>query len=389
MTKRRWRFGASGLFALVAWLGLSVAASAMPVEERLQLDLSEYRVTDTNAGYFDVAKRRQELSRTVDHMLLRQIADLRALDPCPASRQLPVVDGEAVIPLFYEDRDGWRTAALPYQQFEDTLSKLAARQLVFPQGDAGACLLDLLDRWASAGALLDVSIEVSGLQTWFQTESSIFAAALSYSIVRNDLEDRAEQKARIETWLKAAARNHLLYEGGKDGSCCNNHLYRRAVYASTIGILTNDNELFEFGVSAIYSALSDTANDGALRLEMARKPYAAKYQVYAAMHLAVVAQLVARQGYDLYELEYAGRTLGQVMDFAVAGMLEPESAAEAAGTPLQDDTFLDESQYFGWLELLVGNPRWRDAAQALLAAHRPTYNRSLGGYMTLYYLSIP
>lgn len=377
------------LLAVATWVGMSAAASAMPVKERLLLDLSAYTVTDTDAGYFDVAKRRKDLTRTNDHMLLRQIYDLNDLDPCDESRQLPVVDGKVVLPPFYEDRDGWKKAALPFQQFEDTVSKLAGRQLVAPDSGAGTCLLDMLDRWAAAEAFLDISKEVSGLQTWFQTESSIFAAALSYSIVRDDFKSYPKLKGRIEKWLVAAAKNHLLYEGGKGGTCCNNHFYRRALYATTIGILTRDDELFRFGISAVYSALSDSSADGALKLEMGRKQFAAKYQVYAAMHLALIAQLAARQGYDLYALEFEGRKLGPIMDFALANMLRPESAADAADTPNQDETFLDDSQYFTWLEILAADPRWADAAQALLVAHRPTYNRSLGGYLTLYYLPIP
>lgn len=377
------------LLAIVAWVAIGMAASAMPVKERQLLDLSAYTVTNPDAGYFDVAKRRKDLERTSDHMLLRQMSDLRELDPCDESRQLPVVDGKVVLPPFYEDRDGWKKAALPFQKFEDTVSKLAGRQLVAPDSGAGGCMLDMLDRWASSDALLDISIEVSGLQTWFQTESSIFAAALGYSIVRDDLEGRTKQKARVEKWLVAAARNHLLYEGGKGGTCCNNHFYRRALYATTIGILTRDDELFRFGISAVYSALSDSSAEGALKLEMGRKQFAAKYQVYAAMHLALIAQLAARQGYDLYALEVGGRKLGPIMDFALASMLRPESAADAADTPNQDGTFLDDSQYFSWLEILAADPRWADAAQALLVAHRPTYNRSLGGYLTLYYLPVP
>jgi poly(beta-D-mannuronate) lyase len=377
------------LTAVVTLVGLSAVASAMPLEERQKLDLSAYTVTDTHAGYFDVAKRRKDLARTDDHMLLRQISDLRALDVCPESKVLPVVDGKFVIPPFYEDRDGWKKAALPFQQFEDAVSKLAAKQVVDPASGAGGCLIDLLDRWAAANAFLDISVKVSGLQTWFQTESSIFSAALGYSLVRDDLDGHDDQKARIETWLAAAARNHMLYDGGDDGTCCNNHFYRRAVYATTIGILTKDNELFRFGISAIYSALSDASADGGLKLEMARKQFAAKYQVYAAMHLAMIAQLASRQGYDLYKLKYEGRTLGQVIDFAVGNMLKPESAAQASGTPGQDATFLEDGQYFGWLELLAGKKQWKDATQALLAAHRPAYNRGLGGYMTLYYLAIP
>lgn len=374
-------------FALVFAL-LVLPAGAMGVAERRQLDLGAYRVTDTSAGYFDVAARRAELARGTDKPLLRQMEKLRALDLCPAGRQLLVVSGTDVIPRFYEDRDGWRRGAEPFQAFEDMVSKLAGQAFVAPEQGAGACLIDLLHQWAGKDAFLDIAFEVSGLQTWFQAESSLFAAALAYSIVRDDVPGRNEEKREIERWLVAAANTHLRYDGASEGTCCNNHFYRRALYAAMIGVVAGDDQLFRFGISAIYSALSDTGPEGSLRLEMAREAFAGKYQVYAVMHLAMVAQVAARQGYDLYALKAYGHTLAEVVEFALATMLRPETAADAALTPNQDTTFLDEGQYYVWLELLAATPRWGQTAQSLLSKRRPVYNRALGGYMSLYFMPL-
>lgn len=62
--------------------------------------------------------------------------------------------------------------------------------------------------------------------------------------------------AEIDKWMVMVAKRHMSYKGGADGSCCNNHFYRRAVYAAIIGVLNKDDDLFRFGISAIYSALS-------------------------------------------------------------------------------------------------------------------------------------
>lgn len=374
--------------AILLLMALSQPAQAMTIEERDGLDLSAYHVTDTRAGLFDLAQRRAELARATSPILVKQIAAVRRLDLCPASRQLPLVDGKKVIPPFYEDRDGWRQGAAAFQDFEELVGKLAGQQVVAPQSGAGTCLIDLLRRWADAKAFLDITFEISGLQTWFQTESSLYAAASAYSVVRDDIPGRDADKRAIEAWLVAAANNHLRYRGEEYGTCCNNHFYRRGLYALTIGILAEDDHLFRIGISAIYSALSDTGSEGALRLEMMRKEFSAKYQVYAVMHLALIARIAARQGYDLFALEAYGHKLSDVVDFAVANLLRPESAADAARTPRQETSFLDDKQYFAWLELIAGLPQWRDAAHTLLAGKRPAFNRALGGYLSLYFMPV-
>lgn len=373
--------------ALLVVLALAAgSAIAMTPAERSKLDLSAYRVTNTQAGLFDLAARRAELAGTTNQLLLKQVASIARQKLCAASLNLPVVDGRAVVPRFYEDRDGWRQGAEPFQDFENMASRLAGQQVVAPQTGAGTCLIDMLLRWARADAFLDIAFHTSGLQTWFQAESSLFAAAAAYAVVRDDVPGRDADKRLIERWLVAAANNHLRYQGADDGTCCNNHFYRRGLYSLMIGILAKDDDLFRVGVSAVYSALSDTGPDGSLRLEMMRKEYSAKYQVYAVMHLVLIAQIAARQGYDLFRLEAYGHSLADVVDFAVATLLRPETAADAALTPRQDGGFLNDKQYFAWLELIAGYPQWRDATHSLLSGRRPTYNRALGGYLSLYFM---
>ncbi|MEZ5836732.1 MAG: alginate lyase family protein [Geminicoccaceae bacterium] len=77
------------------------------------------------------------------------------------------------------------------------------------------------------------------------------------------------QERKIDAWLNRISRNHIGIEGGSQ-SCCNNHFYRRALHAAVIGILTSDDDLFRFGVSAIYSAVSELTADGTLPREFRR-----------------------------------------------------------------------------------------------------------------------
>lgn len=373
------------LLALLAWSGVSLA---MTVEERGQLDLSAFVVKDQNAGYFDVAARRKALLASGDKIIVREIAKLRKLDSCARGKGLAVISGADVIPRFYGDRAAWREGAQPYLDFQDVVTQLAAQQVVAPDLAAGECLLGILDHWAAGKGFMDVSVEVSGLQTWFQSEASLAAAGFAYAIIRSDVAGHEDEKKRIDAWLVAAARNHLSYEGGKDGSCCNNHFYRRAVYASIIGVVAKDDDLFRTGISALYSAIADAGPKGELALEMRRQEFAARYQVYATMQLAMIAQIAARQGYPLSSITQGARDISDVFHFAVSALLSPDSVADTAKVANQDKTFTNDRQYYAWLELLIGQKGWQASAESLVAGKRPTYNRALGGYLTLFFMPL-
>lgn len=375
-------------FLRLASVALALAggvAAAMTPQERSALDLSGYHVNNPTVALFDVPTRRAYLATTQDAMLRKRITALRAGPNCAAAMAMPVISGALFTPKFYEDRAAWQQAATIYHGFEDTVDQLAAGALVANDDRHGICVLTMLQHWAEQRAFLDFTPETSGIQTWFQIESSLTAAALSYMQVRDSIAGMDTEKKTIENWLFAVAKMHLARQGGADGSCCNNHFYRRALYAEIIGVLTRDDALFRIGVSAVYSALSDSNADGALRLEMARGANAAKYQVYATMYLVTIAQIAKLQGYDLYQLSDGDRSLDTIIGYSLAVLRSPDHAAADAGTADQNTEFAQEDQYLVWLEMLADHPAYKDSVAEFLKDKRPSYNRSLGGDITLYF----
>jgi poly(beta-D-mannuronate) lyase len=368
--------------SLALALAAAAPATAMTTEERAALDLSAYVVTDPDAGYFDVAARRAALQATRDPALLKTLRRLRKPFSCETYLALPVQSELTHIPMLGKDREGWRAASEPYRDFEDAVSLLAAKSVI-GEADAAGCLVKLLDQWAVADAFPPLVNPVANLQVWYQTESSLAAAALAYSTIRGTVRETHPETARIDDWLNRAARRHLAYPGGVQ-SCCNNHLYRRGLYASVIGVMTSDDELFRIGIAAIRSALSDSTPSGALPLEMARGRMAAHYQNFGAMYLALIVQVAARQGYDLSAPDDQGRTLATIFAFAQRGLENPGIVASEGVAEPQDQAFRDKRQYVAWLELLPPD-ELTDGARRLLEAQRPVYNRSLGGYLTLYF----
>lgn len=369
---------------LLAPLLMSSATLALSPDEREELNLSQYRVIEPDASYFDVESR-MELLRTTSNSLLLQHRDQLSLGPsCKQLRALPPITEQQRIPGFYPQQEAWELASEPLFKFEESVSGLAGSYVASEDTYYAECLVKFLNQWAENDALMDFYYDPSQPQAWFATESMIFAAAMAYSTVRPDVEGMEQEREAIEDWLNDLAYIHLSIPGLEGNSCCNNHFYRRALYASMVGVLTEDDELFQTGVSAIYSALHDMTEDGALPLEVERGRRATHYQNYALLYLITNMEIIHRQGYDIYELEIDGVDIHNGVDFALTVMEDPSEFGELAPREQYTD-FMKDEQYFSWMEIYQA--RFGDSRiNQFLETMRPVHNRSAGGYMTLYFM---
>lgn len=375
----------SGMVTCLVLAGGSIGqAHAMSLEERRELDLSDYRVTDPDASYFDVAERMELLQETDNSLLMQHREELDEYAPsCRQQLEIPTITDQMRIPGFYPTPEAWKLATEPLFDFEDTVSELAGSFVASSDDYYAECLVRFLDKWAQDDALLSFYYHWEQPQAWFSLESMIFAAGMAYSVVRPHVDGLSDERARVEEWLNELASTHMAIEGA-DSSCCNNHFYRRALYAASIGVLTEDNDMFRFGVSAIYSALHDMTEEGAFPLEMQRGRRATHYQNYALLYLIPIMEITKRQGYDVYEMEIDGGTMHDAVDFAMDILEDPAALGDLA--PREQYTgFLKDDQYFAWMEMYrarFGESRFDD----FLASMRPIYNRGAGGYATLYFM---
>ncbi|PMR69757.1 alginate lyase family protein [Halomonas heilongjiangensis] len=377
------------LALLLAGAGTTAGADESELlsrEEREALDLSEYRVNEPDAGYFDVAARMSELDRVDSSILLQEIDQLAQGPSCQQLLEYEPITTRVRIPGYYPNPEEWELASEPLFRFEDNVSMLAGAFVASGDDYYAECLVRYLDHWAEAEALTDFHYDSMQPQAWFATESMLFAAGMAYSVVRPYVEGLEEERERLEAWLNELAHLHADIPGEPDNSCCNNHFYRRALYGSVIGVLTEDDELFRFGVSAIYSALHDMTDQGALPLEVNRGRRATHYQNYALLYLVTNMQVVARQGYEeIFDLEIEGRTIHDGVDFLFEILEDPAALGDYA--PLEQYTgFLKDPQYFTWMEIY--QTRFDDSrVDDFVTRVRPLYNRSAGGYATLYFMS--
>lgn len=372
------------LLSTCLW-GTVTTSHALTLEEREALDLSAYTVNDPDASYFDVEARMDMLGNTSNALLLQSADTLATGTSCQQLLAIPPITTRLRVPGYYPSPDEWKLASEPLFQFEDSVSLLAGSYVATGDGYYAECLVSFLHRWASHDALMDFHYSGMEPQAWFATESMIFAAAMAYSVVRGHVDDMREERAEVEEWLQRLAHRHASIPGEDGNSCCNNHFYRRALYAAMVGVLTEDDELFRFGVSAVYSALHDMTDEGALPLEVARGRRATHYQNYALLYLLPIMEIVDRQGYDIHDLEIDGKTIHDAVDFAMEIIDDPEVLGNLAPREQYTD-FLQDPQFFAWMELYQArfdDPRIADFLPRL----RPVYNRSAGGYMTLYVMS--
>ena len=369
------------LIALV-FLISSKAYGASTFAERTALDVARFIVTDPDASYFDVEARRSYLRDTSSDLLRVEVANFKMGRACKDYLELPMIDHRAVVPGFYEDPINWREVARPYLAFEEAMHELSAAQLVASDRYHADCLLDVLLQWADANGFEGFFYGKKRRQAWYQIESPIFAAAMALSVVRPMIRDRAADLEKVETWMLRLARRHASIPGSEHGTCCNNHFYRRALYGAMVGVLTSDNALFQFGVSAILSALGGANSDGSLPLEMERGPLAAHYQNYALMYLIWIAEIAERQGYEVFDLTVEGMSLHDLVDYNMEILEDTNALQPHANADDQKLTYQQDDQYFAWFEMyLTKYPR--TDMEDVIKIRRPLHNRSAGGHTTL------
>lgn len=349
--------------------------------ERQALDL-QYEVNDPDESYFDVAARMRLLAQTDDPML-RQLGNKLEMGlSCRNLMAQPVLDGQVTLPSFYDNPEEWSLTVEPLLTFEETVSNLAGAWVASGDRYYANCLLDILERWAKANALFEFDFDPSRPQAWYAIESMIFSAALALSTVTGEVAIAPERRKLLSDWLVRTANAHFDTPG-TNPSCCNNHYYRRALYMTIVGVVADNDELFETGLRSIYSALDDINEDGALQLAMRRGWRAIHYQNYSLLYLVMTMQVAHRQGYDLFNLKHRGRGFHDAVAFLMRSLRDPYSIA-ALPPGEQDLSFTNDPQYFSWMEIWLShfdNPQM----ERFVRVYRPIFNRGAGGYLTLYF----
>ena len=280
------------------------------------------KIADPSASVLDVQARRAYLKSTTDQHIRDAVAHLGS---CVASPMVAAPTGEMQIPHHYmhgsngpiNPAEGEATRT--YGAFEKRITA-GMNQWVASGDEAEArCTLDQLDAWAKAEALTNYDPKTYS-QSWFQAEWTLASAGVTESVLKQDATLDSAQQARVTAWLRKAGHQLIGYEKPGLG---NNHHYWRALAATSIGVLSNDDELFRYGVEVFKEAVGQEDESGAFPLEMARHENAIHYQAFALQPLIMIAEFGERQHVDLYSVAEHGRTIRNAVTFLGEAIADP------------------------------------------------------------------
>ena len=180
--------------------------------------LGAQHVADPKASILDVARCQEVLRSTSDPLLLTAKEEMRSNSPIPF---VPAPSGRMRIPAHYLSGSSGpinpaeAEATRPYEAFERRITLGVAQYLASADHEASSRVLDQLDAWARAGALLDYS-RAESQQAWFQVEWTLSSAGVTDSVIVNDPTLDAAKQRRVTSWLVAACRKNLSFEKPSD-----------------------------------------------------------------------------------------------------------------------------------------------------------------------------
>jgi poly(beta-D-mannuronate) lyase len=301
-------------FALVAYFATAMFLVSV---------LSAQTIIDPHASLIDVPARQAALRSTTDPHLREAIGALRS---CAAMPLVPAPTGPIEIPHHYLKgsfgpiNPAEAVATRAYSAYERRITS-GMNEFVATGSHAEAeCALEQMDAWAKGGALLNYDPKTFS-QSWYQAEWTLTSSGVTMSVLVNDAALDPVEVKRVTAWLNTGAHRLISFE--KPGELGNNHHYFRALAAISIGVVSNDNTLFQFGVETYHQAISEIDTLGAFPREMARHDRAIHYQAFALQPLIPIAAFAERQHVDLYGYTEHGRTLRNAIVFFGRAVEDP------------------------------------------------------------------
>jgi poly(beta-D-mannuronate) lyase len=372
---------AIGLVALAIGLGAGLCQSQKESQPKIE-------IRNPSASFLNVGARRAELAHATTPRVLEA---LKWNKSCVKDEQPTPPTGRMVIPHHYlsgsygpiNPAEGPATA--PYRSLDDVVSDGAARYVSTGDSSEAVCVANLLTRWASAHTLLDYTDQESS-QAWFQVEWTLSSISLAWSVVESDPAIPAAQRKQILDWMHRVAEYMFDQDPHPgDASRENNHAYWRALCATSVGILTSDEDMYRRGIAQFARAIGQMNADGSFPLEMARHENALHYQSFALAPLVMIAELARQQGIDLYNAEANGHTITDAVDFLVRASRDPALVKKYASEPQTFSLFSGEKPP-AWLEFWAARHPGKTHEENVLSdlLTTPLYDANIGGDTTIY-----
>lgn len=309
----------------------------------------DYLVSRPGYVLIDHLARRQELAT----LGATQVGEICIADPYPwqwGGEAFEVVELNPIVHFVRgPDND-------TIERFYKAMMILSAEDIGMGNEDAALAIIETLINWASANALS--SLGRSGplyTSTVYDVKWLLTPTIAAYSLVSDHPAMSSSDRELVENWLE------MLVNTIDQPLTDNNHSYMRYAINMEWGALTGDSERFQAGVTGYLHALRQMRPDGSFPYETARGAMAMHYTSHAISSLALMAEVAAVQGHNLYDLEQNNISLHTAIAFLLDAIDNPEiivdyaaendncSIAEVCGDYRTQYLFL----YMGWIESYI------------------------------------
>lgn len=265
------------------------------------------------------------------------------------------------------------------KEMERQVSSLVARYVRTGHVETLGCLLDGLDAWAGADALLGDTEDHTGkaVRKWALATFASAYLRLKFS-PSAPLQQAPEQARRIEDWF--AKLGETVIDDWKDQPLkkFNNHEYWAAWAVMAAGVALDRRDFFDWALAQYRTALTQIDPEGYLPNELRRETRALAYHNYALGPLSMIAAFAKANGVDIDQGRAAMQRLaGRVLE----GVDNPKVFQERTGDKqaLED---IQENSKFAWLEAYCWTFGCGEREKRRMQALRPLKTYRLGGNLT-------
>lgn len=271
----------------------------------------------------------------------------------------------------------YKEATSNVRDFEKAVIAAADDYQVDGDGSAALnCVMDNLDAWASADALLtdDINHVGQAVRKW-----ALAAAANAYLRMRTsapETEMDPEQSRRIEDWFLSLSDGIREYYTDRPPNKVNNHDYWAAWAVMSSAVATQDCDDWNWSLAKFDEAMGQINDKGYLPKELSRETRALEYMNYAMQPLTMIAVFAEVNGNSVYDT-YQGVFLNMVGN-VVGGLDDPERIERLTG----DEQIVDglyESWSLAWMEPWQATWGAVEGMPAFLDELRPMKSTRLGG----------
>lgn len=286
-----------------------------------------------------------------------------------------------------EAQRAYKEATEKVRNFEKVVIAAADDYQVDGDGTAALrCLMDNLDNWASADALLtdDINHVGQAVRKW-----ALAASANAYLRGMAAAPEGAfdpDQSDRIERWFRQLSEGVRAYYTDRDPEKVNNHDYWAAWAVMSSAVATQECGDWNWSLAKFDEAMGQVDSAGYLPRELSRETRALEYLNYAIQPLTLIATFAEVNGYALHE-NYRNE-LQALAQNVVNGLESSEVIEDLVGYEQITDG-LYKSWSLAWME--PWQVMWGDVEgmSGFLDELRPMKSTRLGGDISYLYRIAP